>query len=67
MDKLNAKGALITAGGIFFLFGAIELYGVFAVGDTSILIPTVICQLIALTIFVAPMIYGMVYASEDDE
>lgn len=61
----NAKGALLTAVVIVVLFGAIELYGLF--GDWSILNPTVACQLLALTVAVTPMMYGLVWASHHSD
>jgi hypothetical protein len=63
--QLNAKGALLTAAAIVLLFGGIELYGLF--GDWTILNPTVACQLLALTVAVTPMMYGMIWASHHSD
>jgi hypothetical protein len=63
--QLNAKGALLTAAAIVLLFGGIELYGLF--GDWTILNPTVACQLLALTVAVTPMVYGMIWASHHSD
>lgn len=62
--KVNAKGALLTAVVTVVLFTVIELYGLFVVRDWSILNPTIVCQLLAITVAVTPMMYGMIYASQ---
>jgi len=66
-SKFNAKGALLTAVATVVLFAIIELYGLFVVKDWSIMNPTIVCQLLAITVAVTPMIYGMVYASHHDD
>jgi hypothetical protein len=63
MSPVNLKGVLVVAAAILVLFGAIELYGLAVVGDWSIVNPTVVCQLLAITAAVAPMMYGLIFAS----
>jgi hypothetical protein len=67
MSHFNLKGAALIALTIVALFGAIEFYGLSVVGDWEILNPTIVCQLLAITVAVAPMIYGMVYASHHED
>lgn len=67
MSEINNRGVYVICAVIVLLFGAIELYGVYIVGDWSIVVPTVVCQLLALTIAVAPMMYGFIFASEHEE
>ena len=67
MSEFNNRGVLGICAVIVLLFGAIELYGVYVVGDWSIVVPTVVCQLLAITVAVAPMMYGFIYASGHDE
>jgi len=67
MPPLNTRAILAIAAAIAVLFGAIELYGLSVVGDWTVLNPTVTCQLLAITIAVAPMMYGLIYASHHRE
>ncbi|MEM7305372.1 MAG: hypothetical protein AAF682_01815 [Planctomycetota bacterium] len=67
MSSFNFKGALAIVVGIFVTFGLVELYGISTGGDWSVLVPTVLWQLVAITIIVTPMIYGLIYDSEADE
>jgi hypothetical protein len=67
MSKFNAKGALLIVACIVLLFGGIELYGISLIGDWSILGSTVVWQLVAITAAVAPMMYGLLFASHHEE
>jgi hypothetical protein len=67
MPPLKTRAILVIAAAIAILFGAVELYGLSVVGDWTILNPTVSCQLLAITIAVAPMTYGLIYASHHQE
>ncbi len=67
MDKLNKKAVVIIVAAVFGLFGVIELYGMSVVGDWSVLYPTMIFQLIAITVIVSPMVYGVVCTHEENE
>ena len=64
---LRLKGALLIAIAIALLFGGIELYGIVIGGDRDVVMPTIAWQLLAITLIVSPMIYGLVYASHHDE
>jgi hypothetical protein len=66
MSNFNAKGALLIAGAVMALFGGIEIYGISVVGDWSILRSTIVCQLVAITLAVAPMMYGLVFAAHEE-
>ncbi len=44
-----------------------ELYGLSGGGDRSIIKSTMVCQLLAITVAVAPMMYGLIWASHHDE
>ena len=67
MSKLHVKGAVLVCVSILVLFGGMELYGVKVVGDSSVLMPTVVMQLLAITVAVAPMMYGLIYLSHHDD
>jgi len=66
-SEIKGKNAFLIALSIIVLFGAIELYGISVVGDWSILRSTVVFQLIAITLAVAPMLYGLIYASHHED
>ena len=67
MSSLNTKGALLVCLTIVLLFGGMELYGLKGGGDRDIITPTIICQLLAITAAVAPMMYGFIWASHHEE
>jgi hypothetical protein len=67
MPHVNLKGMLLIAAAILVLFGAIELYALQVFEDWSIVNPTVTCQLLAITLAVAPMMYGLIYASHQQD
>ena len=64
---LKAKAALATAIVIAVLFAGIEIYGLAVLGDWTVVNPTVACQLLAITVAVTPMRYGMIYASHHSD
>ena len=66
VNRPNAKAAGFILLAVVALFGGMELYGVTVVGDWSIVFPTIVFQLVAITLIVAPMIYGVVCASQHD-
>ena len=63
----RVKSALLIAATIAILFASIEIYGIWIGGDPDILTSTVLWQLLAITLIVSPMVYGLIYASHHDE
>jgi len=65
--KFQPKYAFLISAGIILLFAGIEVYGLMVVGDWSLLKATVPFQVIAITLAVAPMMYGLMFMSESEE
>ena len=65
--KFQPKYAFLISAAIILLFGGIEVYGLMVVGDWSLLKATVPFQVIAITLAVAPMMYGLVFMSHHED
>ena len=65
--KIDLKRALPIALIVAALFTTVELYGLAGLGDWELaVVPTIAFELLAITLIVAPMVYGVMFNSEHD-
>lgn len=64
--KIETKRALPIVLIVGALFAAIEFYGLAVLDGWDNVLPTVTFELLAITLIVAPMVYGVMFKAEHD-